>query len=280
MGTCLPGYEESNGLCYIKCNDGYTGVGNICYKNCPDGLTDAGNSCTKPAVTEYGRGSGHFTEAACKTSGDHGASTNGCQPYGLWYPKCDPGFNNVGCCLCSKPCPEAYGRGAGHETQATCLASGDHGASTNGCEKYGLLWYPICDKNFENTGCCICSPICPPDYGRGTGHETEAACKASGDHGASTNGCEQYGLWYPICDPGFNNDGCCICEISCPDGWVDTGTACTKPNYNRGQGITPPAPTPTSSSYWELWVFIGGLVVIIIVGVIIFSVVVSKRARK
>jgi hypothetical protein len=57
-------------------------------------------------------------------------------------------------------------------------------------------------------------------YGRGAGHFTQSNCQASDDHGAKENGCEKYGLfWYPKCDPGFDNEGCCICYCTARDSW-------------------------------------------------------------
>jgi len=32
--------------------------------------------------------------------------------------------------------------------------------SSEGCEKYGGLWYPKCKPGFHHVGCCICSPNC------------------------------------------------------------------------------------------------------------------------
>jgi len=222
MGNCPSGQEKDAGLCYNNCSDGYSGVAFVCYADCPANFNDIGLYCEKPKGSDYGRGSGHLTEAACKTSGDAGASTNGCEQYGLWYPKCDDNWHNFGCCFCTRNCPTG--------------------------------WYDT------GTGCAK-----PPAYGRGAGHETQAACLASGDHGASTNGCEQYGLWYPKCNNNAHNVGCCICSQNCPsDNWADTGIGCTKPTYNRGVGTVPPITVP-----WEVWVFLGGLAAVIIIGVVI-----------
>lgn len=81
--------------------------------------------------------------------------------------------------FCEKP--RSYGRGAGHTSENRCLTSNDRGASTNGCEKYGSLRYPVCDPSYYAFGCCVCSPRCQrgfrdtgigctkPTYGRGVG---------------------------------------------------------------------------------------------------------------
>ena len=64
------------------------------------------NTCISyvgPVKGTYGRGFGHFSEANCLASADHGVN-NGCEQCwgGLWFPKCDFGFSPVGCneCLC------------------------------------------------------------------------------------------------------------------------------------------------------------------------------------
>lgn len=94
------------------------------------------------------------------------------------YGTCEPRFKDIGL-FCEKP--GSYGRGAGHTSKNRCLTSKDRGAGTNGCEKYGALWYPVCDPSYYAFGCCVCSPRCQqgfrdtgigctkPTYGRGVG---------------------------------------------------------------------------------------------------------------
>ena len=78
----------------------------------------------------------------------------------LCYPLCREGYNGVGP-VCWQNCPPdfrddgaycakppSYGRGAGSTKKC------------DNCEKYGLLWYPICRDGYHNAGCCICSPDC------------------------------------------------------------------------------------------------------------------------
>jgi hypothetical protein len=82
-------------------------------------------------------------------------------------PECPEGFFDTGA-ACTKPA--AYGRGAGYawksgdslsdkEMLSRCLK--DH---PGGCEMYGTLAYPKCSPGFKATGCCICSPQCPPIF--------------------------------------------------------------------------------------------------------------------
>ncbi|QJR16582.1 esterase/lipase family protein [Usitatibacter palustris] len=98
---------------------------------------------------------------------------------GLCYPKCATGYKGVGP-LCWQPCPAGftdhgvgctkpapYGRGAGYPWKggdglsdngmfARCRA-----ANPAGCEKDGLIVYPVCRPGYHKVGCCICSPTCP-----------------------------------------------------------------------------------------------------------------------
>jgi len=65
----------------------------------------------------------------------------------------------------------------------------------------------------------------PKNYGRGPGKSKEC------------DGCEKNaGLWYPKCDEGFHNSGCCICTPDCPEGMNDVGVSCHKDWTNRGAG--------------------------------------------
>lgn len=184
--TCGEGQELWGLRCYPKCESGYDAFGCcLCHGICPPGFADNPAYCEKPS--SYGRGTGHFTEENCLKSNDHGAARNGCEQWGaFWYPKCDPNFHNVACCVCSPNCPSGwndigiacqkptYTRGTGVEATLTCQ---------EGYELNGLLCYPKCKDGFHAVGCCVCSPDCPtgdgwvdigvscqkPSYGRGVG---------------------------------------------------------------------------------------------------------------
>ena len=118
---CKEGEEKSGELCYPKCKPGYYGVGPVCWEQCPPGWNDYGVGCNKyppkapcPAgmrddgtscwLDTYGRGTGwgnygwgwDETLRRC----ERGEGTQ-CEWYGLVaYPKCKPGYQPVGCCLC------------------------------------------------------------------------------------------------------------------------------------------------------------------------------------
>lgn len=109
----------------------------------------------------YGRGVG-VPISACAEGQDLDA--------GLCYPKCKAGYYGVGP-VCWESCPsgftdigvscqkpKAYGRGSGYALwhKKKCEEQ-----NKQGCEKYGLMWYPKCAENFHSFGCCVCTPNCP-----------------------------------------------------------------------------------------------------------------------
>ena len=102
--------ENDAGLCYTKCPANYKGVGPVCWQVCPSGYSDFGVGCSKPA--SYGRGAGYpwkFGDGLndngmfkrCRAANSQGCEKNGA----IVYPKCKPGFHQVGCCVCSPDCP-------------------------------------------------------------------------------------------------------------------------------------------------------------------------------
>ena len=182
--TCPPGSEKSGALCYPKCKAGFTGIGPVCQQNCPPGYRNDGLFCAKPAA--YGRGGGYpwkfgdwldSSGMFSRCERDNGGGN--CEQNGaIVYPKCKPGFHNVGCCVCSPDCPagmsdagvscakQTYGRTVGFIPD--CPA--DH-------EKSGLLCYPKCPAGTNGIG-PVCWAGCPPGYPVDCG----AACgKSSAD---------------------------------------------------------------------------------------------------
>ncbi|KDO19404.1 hypothetical protein SPRG_15484 [Saprolegnia parasitica CBS 223.65] len=173
---CLPGEEAWGALCYPKCKEGYESVGCcICRKKGCGGVkgaTDIGVSCAKPSA--YGRGVGYAigNEGKCKRENGQGCEKNGA----MWYPKCEKGFHNVGCCVCSPDCPagfvddgafcrkDSYGRGVG--------------VSRLGCpkhlEKSGLFCYPPCAGNQVGVG-----PVCWPRCVNPAGTDCGLFCTSS-----------------------------------------------------------------------------------------------------
>ncbi|EQC30177.1 hypothetical protein SDRG_12029 [Saprolegnia diclina VS20] len=157
---CIAGEEPWGALCYPKCKEGYENVGCcICRKKgCGvDGVTDIGMSCTKPKA--YGRGAGYaiWNQDKCNRQNKQGCEKNGL----MWYPKCEKGYHNFGCCICTPDCPAGS-----HDDGAFCRK--DHygrgvGVSRLGCngglEQSGLLCYPKCDEGYMGLG-PLCWPKC------------------------------------------------------------------------------------------------------------------------
>ena len=119
---CAPGLEKNGALCYPQCKEGFSGNGPVCWGKCPAGFSDIGAFCQKPSP--YGRGVGYFITNEKKCNAENPQGCEKC--LAMWYPKCKPGFHNVGCNVCSPDCPAGwsdtgtgctkpnYGRGAGN----------------------------------------------------------------------------------------------------------------------------------------------------------------------
>ena len=100
------------------------------------------------------------------------------------WQRCPEGFRDDGA-YCAKP--GAYGRGVGYFREQKCTDQ-----NSQGCEKWGLLWYPKCKGGFHAVGCCVCSPDCPSGmqdigiacwkqtYGRGLGSFAQCAAGEEG----------------------------------------------------------------------------------------------------
>ena len=165
---CGPGMEYDAGLCYPKCEAGYVGVGPVCWRSCPAGYRDDGAFCAKPAP--YGRGAGYpwkfgdgfdlsSAKARCEKDNPQGCEQSGA----IMYPKCNPGFHAVGCCVCSPDCPAgftdigvscakpSYGRGAG-TIPKSCA---------NGKEYQAGLCYTPCGAGFHGIGPVCWADECP-----------------------------------------------------------------------------------------------------------------------
>jgi hypothetical protein len=156
---------------------------------------------------------------------------------GLCYPQCNAGYRGVGP-VCWADCPSgyrddgafcakpaAYGRGGGYPwkfgdgfnlDKAKRRCEGDN---PQGCEKNGEIMYPKCRGGFHATGCCICSPDCPPgfsdmgvsctkpSYGRGAG-KVPTACSGGKEN--------QGGLCYRPCEAGYKGIGPVCWANECP----------------------------------------------------------------
>jgi len=186
--------------------------------------TDSDTGCW---IQSYGRGVGKPI-STCPDGMENDAS--------LCYPPCQDGYTGVGP-VCWQNCPSgfsdtgidclkpsSYGRGAGYAAWHESECNNDN---SQGCEKYGAMWYPKCKENFHNVGCCVCSPNCPSgmtdigvscqkqSYGRGAGKPL--VCTSDQD--------EDAGLCYTKCKSGWSGDGP-VCWGSCPAGMYQCGALC------------------------------------------------------
>ena len=274
MGNCPSDQELDAGLCYPKCPTGFTGVGPVCWEDCPSDFPDTGTGCTKPT---YDRGVGTIPEGCtddkenqdglCYEPCNDGYTGAGPVCWG----DCPSGFTDIGA-FCQKP--ESYGRGIGYISESLCRESGDHGASSNGCELSGWLWYPKCDPNFHAVGCCICSPDCPsgwtdtgtgctkPSYGRGAGTIPDA-CNNNREYSD--------GLCYEKCREGYSG-AVTLCTRDCPSGMEDIGLFCQKQTQTRGVGTV-----PSIHIAWWVWVILAVVVFLIIGGIVLYIVLSTRK---
>jgi hypothetical protein len=160
---CRPGLNQEGGLCYSPCPPGYfANPGSpFCYAPCPDRYRDDGLYCAKPA--SYGRGVGRtclhgWFQCDCNSDEDLNGST--------CYPKCQPGFFAVGCCVCSPTCPGGW---ADIGVSCTKPSVGRTIEALTYCppgtNKVGAFCYPPCPSGYHNVGLAICSPDCPVTQG-------------------------------------------------------------------------------------------------------------------
>jgi len=159
--------ENDAGLCYNKCSGGYKGVGPVCWKGCPAGFTDNGVGCTKPGP--YGRGAGYpwkFGDGLndngmfkrCRAAHPEGCEKNGA----VVYPKCKPGYHQVGCCICSPDCPSGFtDLGVSCTKPTQTRGAGTIPTACSGGKQYDAgLCYTQCKSGFSGVG-PVCWGQCP-----------------------------------------------------------------------------------------------------------------------
>ena len=189
LSSCNAGTEKNGLLCYPLCQAGYEGKGPVCWQACPSGFTDDhATTCWKPV--DYGRGAGRIPDVSCPASHPNmqgiGAAAwcdNGprfdfwnlstaaaivtCRPDEEWnggfcYPKCKPGYQASGCCLCTIICPEGMtNSGAGCIKQSYGRTAGTPMVCRDGLEQDVALCYPKCDPGYHPVG-PVCWQNCPP----------------------------------------------------------------------------------------------------------------------
>lgn len=169
---CTGDYTKRGLVCYENCPEGWVSDGTHgCYEPCPSGFNAAGPAaCTKPE--SYGRGVGYpwqFGDSLdlnkaterCQKDNPQGCEKNG----EIMYPKCKPGFHNVGCCVCSPDCPSGWNDyGVGCTPPGKNVGSKPIDACEDGYEQdpTGLLCYPKCEDK-EGFSYKMAGPICWQD---------------------------------------------------------------------------------------------------------------------
>jgi hypothetical protein len=94
-------------LCEKYCPQGWTRqLFKLCMKSCPPGYPNSPNDLVCTKTNSYGRGIGYFPMnwETCEQDNPQGCELNGL----LIYPRCAAGYHNVGCCVCSRDCPDGY----------------------------------------------------------------------------------------------------------------------------------------------------------------------------
>lgn len=175
-------------------------------------------------LSSYGRGIGEPL-SACPDGHDKDGA--------LCYPICSNNFTGSGS-VCWQNCPSnfidtgieclkppSYRRGTGYipPQQSKCESE-----NPQGCERYGLLYYPKCADGFTNAGSCVCSPKCLEDTGKSCqknaylrDDSTPLICPAGLQKDAD--------LCYAPCNIGFSGKGP-VCWGSCPVGMYQCGALC------------------------------------------------------
>ncbi|CAK4093704.1 unnamed protein product [Aphanomyces euteiches] len=157
--SCDPGQDRLGLLCYDKCPSGYSRKGLDCHQNCPSGFDDQGLFCR---MKEYGRGGGYpwkfgdalnLNKARERCERDNGKGN--CEQNGaIIYPKCKPGYDAFGCCLCR---PKAF----------DCRKLGMQGQLDLSCSKFVQIGKPHvgkCPAGDENQA-GLCYKKCKGGYG-------------------------------------------------------------------------------------------------------------------
>jgi hypothetical protein len=163
--TCAPGQDRIGLLCYSQCPAGTARFGFDCHTECPQGMTNNGLFCR---ASEYGRGVGYpwkFGDGLNddgmreRCEADHGRGQ--CEINGLiQYPKCKPGYEPFGCCICRPKVPDCAALGMNPGIDLSCakkVTIGDPmiGQCPAGQESDAGLCYPRCEAGYDGVG-----PVC------------------------------------------------------------------------------------------------------------------------
>lgn len=107
------------------------------------------------------------------------------------------------------------------------------------CESDAMYVQKKCPEGLTRIGCCTCAKACPTGFDdkglfcvkpaaiKSAQYTTQSECES-----LSKTSCEQWTLdfWVSKCPAGFARVGADQCIALCPEGWVDSGRTCLKPN--------------------------------------------------
>lgn len=171
--SCEPGRDRIGLLCYSKCAPGQKRVGFDCHSTCPEGLRDDGLFCR---AAEYGRGGGYpwkFGDPVNNSGmfkrceAEHGRGQ--CEENGaVVYPKCKPGYQAVGCCICRPVVPNCRALGLEPGIDLSCakrVVVGDPvpGVCAPGQQRDAGLCYSNCKPSYDGAG-PVCWGQCPASH--------------------------------------------------------------------------------------------------------------------
>lgn len=163
--SCSADRDRIGLLCYTKCPAGMHRAGFDCHSNCPDGWRDDGLFCRN---AEYGRGAGYpwkfgdpFNDSGQWRRCEKDNGKGNCEKNGLiLYPKCKPGFNAFGCCICRPQVPNCASYNLNAGIDLSCgkkIKIGDPvtGTCSPDQDKNVGLCYPKCSAGYHGVG-----PVC------------------------------------------------------------------------------------------------------------------------
>jgi hypothetical protein len=189
--SCEPGHQRLGLLCYSNCGPNMQRVGLDCHSVCPAHMRPDGLFCR---VAEYGRGAGYpwqFGDALnssgqftrCEAQQGRGQCE---QHLAIVYPKCKPGFEAFGCCICRPKPPNCEALGLKKFVDLSCakrveVGSPGLGSCAAGEQRDAGLCYKNCKPNFNGAG-PVCWGQCPATHPVACGAgcaKTQDACASN-----------------------------------------------------------------------------------------------------
>jgi len=184
--SCESGHTRIGLLCYPDCPTGYSRFGFDCHSDCPSDFRYDGLFCRK---AEYGRGAGYpwkfgdgLNDDGMFSRCEEAEGKGNCEKWGaVVYPKCKPGYDSFGCCICRPQVPDCSSLGLNDGIDLSCakkiiIGSPSLGICGEGNDRDAGLCYPKCRQGFNGIG-PVCWGEAPPGWsscGMGAARSTEA----------------------------------------------------------------------------------------------------------